>query len=167
MVDVGGVIAARLSELGIVLPPPPRVRAGYEPGVVTGNLLFLSGAVGTVVGEDGEEHLPIQGAVGAEVTLEQGAESARMAALNLLAQAAAVLGDLDRLHRIVKLSGYVYAAPGFRQAPQVVDGASRLFLEVLGPDRGAHARISLYQHDMTLGAPIEVDVIAEIDHDGH
>lgn len=162
MVHEGGLIESRLAELGITLPPPPRVRAGYEPGVVTGELLFLSGAVGTVVGDDGVEHLPHRGALGSDLTVEEGAGSARLAALNLLAQAKAVLGDLDRIDRIVKLSGYVHAAPGFRQAPQVVDGASRLFLELFGPERGAHARISLYQHEMTLGAPIEVDLITRI-----
>jgi len=162
MVVPSGLIEARLAELEIALPPPPRVRAGYEPGVITGTLLFVSGAVGTVVDADGNEHLPIQGAVGAKVTIEEGAASARLAALNLLAQAKSVLGDLDRIRRIVKLSGYVHAAPGFQRAPEVVDGASNLLIEVFGVERGSHARISLYQHEMTLNAPIEVDLIAEV-----
>jgi enamine deaminase RidA (YjgF/YER057c/UK114 family) len=162
MGDTGGVIEARLAELGLVLPPPPRVRAGYLPGVVTGNLLFLSGAVGTVIGDDGREMLPVAGRLGEGVTIEQGIESARLAALNLLAQAAAVLGDLDRIRQIVKVSGHVHAAPGFQQAPRVVDGASDLLVAVFGIRRGAHARISLYQHEMTLDAPIEVDLIAEV-----
>ncbi len=162
MVVPGGVIEARLADLGITLPPPPRVRAGYEPGVITGTLLFVSGAVGTVVDADGHEHLPIQGALGTEVTIEEGAESARLAALNLLAQAKSVVGDLDRIRRVVKVSGHVHAAPGFQRAPEVVDGASRLLIEVFGIERGSHARISLYQHEMTLNAPIEVDLIAEV-----
>ena len=162
MAESGGVIERRLAELGIQLPPPPVVRAGYLPGVVTGKLLFLSGAVGTVVGPDGSESLPAAGKVGGEVTLEQAKESARQSALNLLAQAKAVLGDLDRIVRMVKLSGHVHAAPGFRQAPQVVNGASELLIEVFGEERGSHARISLYQHEMSLGAPIEVDLIAEV-----
>ena len=156
------MIDDRLEQLGITLPPPPRVRAGYELGVITGNLLFVSGAIGTVVDPDGGERLPITGAVGSEVTLEEGAFSARLAAINLLAQAKAVLDDLDRIRRIVKVSGYVNAAPGFQQAPEVVDGASTLLIDVFGPKRGAHARISLYQHEMSLGAPIEVDLIAEV-----
>ena len=162
MVDPRGVIEARLTELGIDLPPPPRVRAGYELGVVSNSLLFLSGAVGTVIGEDGTERLPVAGAVGGAVSLEQGAESARLAALNLLAQAKTVLGDLDRISRIVKVSGYVYAAPGFRRAPEVIDGASRLLHEVFGPERGAHARISLYQSEMSIEAPVELDLVAEV-----
>ena len=157
------MIDDRLDQLGITLPPPPLVRAGYELGIITGNLLFVSGAVGTVVDPDGSERLPITGAVGADVTLEEGASSARLAAINLLAQAKAVLGDLDRIRRIVKVSGYVNAAPGFQRAPEVVDGASKLLIDVFGPERGAHARISLYQHEMSLGAPIEVDLIAEVD----
>jgi enamine deaminase RidA (YjgF/YER057c/UK114 family) len=160
--DAGGVIGRRLGELGISLPPAPVVRAGYLPGVVAGSLLLLSGAVGTVVGEDGEESLPIRGRLGDEVTVEEGYRSARLAALNLLAQARDVLGDLDRVVRIVKVTGYVHAAPGFRQAPRVVDGASDLFVEVFGSERGAHARISLYQHEMTLDAPIELDLVAEV-----
>lgn len=163
MGDPGGVIEGRLSELGITLPASPRVRAGYEPGVVTGTLLFLSGAVGSVVGDDGEEFLPIVGRLGAEVSVEEGARSARLAALNLLAQAKVVIGDLDRIRRIVRVSGHVHAAPGFRLAPQVVDGASHLLIEVFGPERGSHSRISLYQHEMTLGAPIEVELIAEVE----
>jgi enamine deaminase RidA (YjgF/YER057c/UK114 family) len=163
MVDPIGVIEHRLAELGIDLPPPPRVRAGYELGVVAGSLLFLSGAVGTAIDDEGNEYLPVRGAVGDEVSLEEGAESARLAALNLLAQAKSVLGDLDRIIRIVKVSGYVYCAPGFRHAPAVVDGASRLFHDVFGPERGAHARISLYQAEMSIEAPVELDLVAEVD----
>lgn len=162
MGDAGGVIERRLRELGITLPPPPMVRAGYLPGVVTGSLVFLSGAVGTVVGPDGAETLPVRGRLGDSVTVEDGYRSARLAALNLLAQGEAVLGDLDRIVRIVKVTGHVHAAPGFREAPRVVDGASDLLVEVFGPERGSHARISLYQHEMTLDAPVEVDLIAEI-----
>ncbi|NQV05579.1 RidA family protein [bacterium] len=163
MAESGGVIERRMAKLGVPLPPPPVVRAGYLPGVMSGNLLFLSGAVGTVMGPDGVESLPVAGKVGAEVSLEQGKASARQSAINLLAQAKAVLGDLDRIRRIVKLSGHVHAAPGFQRAPEVVNGASELLIEIFGEERGSHARISLYQHEMSLGAPIEVDLIAEVD----
>lgn len=162
MGDAGGVIERRLGELGITLPPAPAARARYVPGVVAGSLLFVSGAVGTVVGEDGEEVLSIRGKLGGPLTVEEGYRSARLAALNLLAQAREVLGDLDRIVRIVKVTGHVHAAPGFRQAPRVVDGASDLFVEVFGSERGAHARISLYQHEMTLDAPVELDLVAEV-----
>jgi enamine deaminase RidA (YjgF/YER057c/UK114 family) len=161
MAEPSGLIERQLAELGMRLPPPPTVRAGYLPGVVAGRLLFLSGAVGTVSGPDGTETLPIVGKLGV-VSVEEGYRSARLAALNLLAQAKQVLGDLDRIERIVKVSGYVNAVPGFREAPRVVDGASDLLVEVFGPERGGHARVSLYQHEMTLDAPIELDLIAEV-----
>lgn len=161
MGDAGGVIADRLHGLGIALPRPPGVRARYEHGVVVGELLFLTGAIGTVPDGDGDV-LPVAGKVGATVTVDDGARSARVAALNQLAMAAAVLGDLERVVRVVRLTGYVHAAPGFQEAPRVLDGASALYHQVFGPDRGAHARTSLYQHEMTLDAPIEIETILQV-----
>jgi len=156
-------IERRLQELGYELPRrPPKAVASYLGGVEVGEILYLSGTIGTVIDENDEDVLPIKGKVGRDIDLEQGYLSARYVALNHFAIMKAVLGDLDRVVRIVKMIGYIHAAPGFQQAPWVLNGASDLFIEVLGPERGSHARAAFYQHEMTYDAPIENEVTVQI-----
>jgi enamine deaminase RidA (YjgF/YER057c/UK114 family) len=155
-------IEARLRELGITLPRPPKAVANYLPGVKVGEILYVSGTIGTVVDGNDEDVLPIRGKLGRDITVEQGYQSARYMAINHLAMMKAVIGDLDNVVRIVKMVGYVNAAPGFTQAPWVLNGASDLYVEVFGPERGRHARAALYQNELTLDAPIEADLEVQV-----
>jgi enamine deaminase RidA (YjgF/YER057c/UK114 family) len=152
----GGVDAyARLAELGLTLPSVVPPLASYVPAVQSGNYVYVSGQVPMVDGK-----LPYVGKVGANVTVEQGTEMARICALNALAAIDALVG-LGRLVKIVKLTGFVASAEGFTGQPAVVNGASNLFGEVLG-ELGRHARSAVGVAELPLGAPVEVEVIAEI-----
>ena len=152
----GGVDAyARLAELGLTLPAVVPPVAAYLPAVQTGNYVYVSGQLPMVDGK-----LPLTGKVGAEVTAEQAAELARTCALNALAAIEALVG-LGRLVKIVKVTGFVASAPGFTGQPAVVNGASNLFGDVLG-EQGRHARSAVGVAELPLGAPVEVEVIAEV-----
>jgi enamine deaminase RidA (YjgF/YER057c/UK114 family) len=157
-----GRIEARLQELGIMLPRPPKPVANYLPGVKVGDILYVSGTIGTVVDEKDDDILPIKGKLGGDLSIEQGYQSARYTAINHLAMIKAVIGDLDNVVRIVKLIGYINAAPGFKDAPAVLNGASDLLLEVFGPDRGKHARAALYQNELTFDAPVEIEMTVQV-----
>ncbi|BFU41907.1 RidA family protein [Krasilnikovia sp. MM14-A1004] len=146
---------ARLKELGLTLPEVVPPLASYVPAVQSGNHVYVSGQLPIVDGK-----LQTVGKVGAEVTAEQGAELARICALNVLAAIDSLVG-LGRLVKIVKLNGFVASAPGFTGQPAVVNGASELFGAVLG-EIGRHARAAVGVAELPLGAPVEVDVIAEI-----
>ncbi len=149
-----GQIETKLAELGIVLPRPPRAIGNFAYGVEHAGILYLSGTYGTAVDENGEDFLPIRGKLGAALTIEEGYRSARLMAINHLAMAKAVLGDLDRIQRVIRLLGFVNAAPGFRDAPRVMNGASDLLIAVFGEERGRHARSALYQHELARDAPV-------------
>jgi len=149
-----GQIETRLAELGIVLPRPPRAIGNFAYGVEHAGILYLSGTYGTAVDENGEDFLPIRGKLGAALAIEEGYRSARLMAINHLAMARAVLGDLDRIERVIRLLGFVNAAPGFRDAPKVLNGASDLLIAVFGEDSGRHARSALYQHELARDAPV-------------
>ncbi len=155
-------VEQRLQELGIVLPRPPKPVANYLPGVKVGEILYSAGTVGTAVGEDGEDYMPIKGKLG-EISIEEGYQSARYAAINELAMWKAVIGDLDNVVRVVKMIGYINAAPGFKDAPQVLNGASDLFVEVFGEERGRHARAALYQNELTFDAPVEIELTVQVE----
>jgi enamine deaminase RidA (YjgF/YER057c/UK114 family) len=147
---------ARLSELGLDLPPAPRPVASYIPIVVSGNLAFLAGQVPVSEGA-----LLWTGKVGAEVDADTGAEAARRCALQALAVLRDALGSLARVRRIVKLTVFVASAPGFSEQPRVANGASDLLAEVFG-DAGRHARSAVGVSELPLDAPVEVELIAEI-----
>ena len=154
---MSGKIAARLRELGIELAEPPAPVAAYVPFVMAGNLIFVSGQVSAV--PSGQRYA---GKVGLDLTVEQGHQAARLCGLNILAQLKAALdGDLDRIERIVKLTGFVNCADGFTQQPQVVNGASELMVDVFD-DAGRHARAALGANALPLGMAVEVDAVAAI-----
>jgi enamine deaminase RidA (YjgF/YER057c/UK114 family) len=155
-------IEERLKALGIVLPRPPKAVANYLPGVQVGEILYVAGTIGTVPDEYDNDVLPIKGKLGQDITVEQGYESARLTCINHLAMIKAVIGDLDCVVQIVKMIGYVNAAPGFKEAPWVLDGASDLLVEVFGPERGRHARAALYQNELTYDAPIENEMTVQV-----
>jgi enamine deaminase RidA (YjgF/YER057c/UK114 family) len=147
---------ARLHELGIVLPTPVAPVASYVPYVRTGSLVFVSGNIPFHEGK-----LIRTGLVGSDVTVEDAVADARMCAINLLAQLRAAAGTLDNIKQIVRVGVFVASAPGFRAQPQVGNGASDLFVEVFG-DAGRHARAAVGVAELPLGAPVEVDVVAEL-----
>ena len=150
-------ISDKLRELGIVLPAAPAGVGAYVPWVRTGDLIFLSGQLPW---RDGK--LAVVGKLGADVTLEEGQEAARVCAINALAQLQAAAGSLDRVTQIVRLEGFVHSGPGFAEHPKVLNGASELFNAVFG-ERGRHARIALGINEMPLGAAVQLAVIAAVE----
>jgi enamine deaminase RidA (YjgF/YER057c/UK114 family) len=150
-------IEKKLANIGLELPVPPIPAAHYIPYVRVGNLLYVGGNIGRLNGQA----LLYAGKVGDKVTLEQGYEMARRCALNHVAIIKSALGDLDGVERIVKLIGYVNVAPGFTRMPQVVNGASDLFIELWGK-RGEHARAAVGVASLSNDAPVETEVIVQI-----
>jgi len=150
-------IEKKLASLGLELPAPPIPAAHYIPYVKVGALLFVGGNIGRLNGQP----LTYAGKVGDKVTLEQAYEMARNCALNHLAVIKSALGDLDRVERFVKLLGFVNVAPGFTKMPQVVNGASDLFVELWG-ERGEHARAAVGVASLSNEAPVETEVIVQI-----
>jgi enamine deaminase RidA (YjgF/YER057c/UK114 family) len=146
----------RLQELGIDLPLPPQPMASYVPVSVTGGHAYVSGQVPTAEGK-----LLWTGKLGHDLDVAAGAEAARHCALQALSALRAELGSLDRVRRIVRLGVFVASAPGFTDQPKVANGASDLLAEVFG-DSGRHARIAVGVPELPLGAPVEVEVLAEI-----
>ena len=153
-----GEIDRRLAELGITLPQAAKPVANYVPWVRTGNLVFISGQ-GPIA--DGAVAYP--GCLGATVTLEDGIKSARLCALNVLAQLKdACGGDLDRVKRVVKLLGFVNSTADFKDHPKVINGASDLMVEVFG-DKGRHARSAVASPSLPMGISTEVEAIIEVE----
>ena len=154
---MNGRIAARLNDLGIKLPTPAMPQASYLPWVRTGALLFISGQL--PIGAMGLEYV---GIVGGDINLEDAKRAARLAGLNVIAQAAAALdGDLDRVRRVVKVTGFVNAAPGFTQHPEVVNGASDLFAQVFG-EAGLHARAAVGASSLPRNVAVEIEAVFEV-----
>jgi enamine deaminase RidA (YjgF/YER057c/UK114 family) len=153
---MSGKIDARLAELGLKLPEAPAPAANYVPFVKSGDLVFVSGQISQ--GQDGL----ILGKLGADLDVAAGAAAARTCALGLLAQVrAACGGDLDRLVRVVKLTGFVNSTADFTDQPQVVNGASDLLVEVLG-DAGRHSRSAVSAASLPKGVAVEIEGIFEI-----
>lgn len=146
----------RLVELGISLPVLPPPVAVYVPAVRTGRIVYASGQTPTVEGV-----LQVRGKVGGDVTVEDGQRAARLAALNCLAEVRALLGSLDLVSRVVRLTGYVASAPGFGEQPSVINGASELLEQVFG-EAGRHARSAIGVAELPFGAPVEVELIVEV-----
>jgi enamine deaminase RidA (YjgF/YER057c/UK114 family) len=156
-------IEAKLQAMGLSLPGPVKVPAGvilpFSFVRVRGNRAYISGhsaqdADGAVAGPFGK--------VGAEVTLEQGYEAARLTALSILGSLKRELGSLDRVSAWLKVLGMVNSAPGFRQQPQVINGFSDLIIALYGPDRGGHARSAVGMAELPFGIPVEIEAEVEI-----
>jgi enamine deaminase RidA (YjgF/YER057c/UK114 family) len=153
--DGGAAIYAKLDELGLTLPQVAAPLAAYVPAVQSGNHVYVSGQLPMVDGK-----LAAAGRVGAEISPEQATGLARTCALNALAAIDSLVG-LGRVVKIVKVTGFVASADGFTGQPAVINGASELFGEVLG-ELGRHARSAVGVSELPLGAPVEVEVIAEV-----
>jgi enamine deaminase RidA (YjgF/YER057c/UK114 family) len=154
---VANGLSSRLSELRIVLPPPPTPLGAYVESSDTGNLLFLSGMLPVV-----KRKLAISGRLGENLSVKEGQEAARTASLNALAVAKQHLGDLDRLKKLVKLTVLMVTTEQFTEHAAVADGASDLFVQIFGSKTG-HVRLVYGVQSLPIGAPVIVDVIFEIE----
>ncbi|MDO5727912.1 MAG: RidA family protein [Bowdeniella nasicola] len=146
----------RLAELGITLPEVPTPVASYQPAVRVDNRIYVSGQVPRLDGE-----LTATGRLGADVSVQAGAEAAEVCALNAIAAAAEVAGGIDNITQVIKVVGYVAATPDFTQQPQVINGASDLIGKIFG-DAGAHARAAVGVASLPLGVPVEVEMIVAV-----
>jgi enamine deaminase RidA (YjgF/YER057c/UK114 family) len=146
-------IDVRLAELGITLPAAPAAAANYAPFAMAGGLLFVAGQL-----PRDDTGLAFTGKLGERYAVAEGQQAARLCALNILAQARAALGDLDRIALCLRLNGFVNAVPDFTEHPAVINGASDLIAQVLGP-RGRHSRIAVGCASLPFGAPVEVDAV--------
>jgi enamine deaminase RidA (YjgF/YER057c/UK114 family) len=148
--------SARLAELGLTLPSAAQPTFNYVPVVIHRDLAFVSGQLPKVDGE-----VKIHGCLGVTVEMDQAREAARVCAIQALACLADALGSLDRVERIVRLTGFVASAPGFHQQPAVIDAASELMVQVFG-EAGRHARSAVGVSALPRDAPVELEVIAAI-----
>ncbi len=148
---------ARLKQLGITLPEVPAPVANYLPYRIAGNLLFLAGQ-----GPRGADGKMLTGKVGAEVSVEEGYQRARIIGLQLLSATRIALGSLDRVDSVLKMLCMVNAVPEFKDHPKVANGASELLVQLLG-DAGIHARAAVGCPSLPLGAPVEVEFLFEVE----
>jgi len=149
-------IAERLKELNIVLPPANPPAAIYTPGVKAGAFVFTAGQTPK---KDGK--LFYQGKIGQDVSLEEGYAAARLSCLSCLAIIQNIAGSLDKVERIVKMTGFVNAGPDFLQQSKVIDGASQLLYDIFG-EAGAHARSAIGCNSLPNNAPCEIELIVKL-----
>jgi len=148
---------AKLAALGIILPGPPQPVANYVNGVRTGNLIFLAGK-----GPKRSDGTEITGKLGVDVSIDEGYEAARLAAINQLAVLKQMLGDLKKVKRIVKVLGMVNSDPSFTDQPKVINGFSDLMVAVFG-EKGKHARSAVGMASLPRGQAVEIEMIVEVE----
>jgi enamine deaminase RidA (YjgF/YER057c/UK114 family) len=152
-------IVKRLQELGYTLAEAPKPVASYIPALQTGNLVFTSGQLPM---KDGE--IVYSGEIGGIYSdIESGQKAAKLCILNALSAIQAVIGDLDRITRIVRINGFVKSAVLFNNQPGVINGASDFILEIFGPEIGNHTRTAIGVKELPLNASVEIDMIVQID----
>ncbi|NDB52337.1 MAG: RidA family protein [Nitrosopumilaceae archaeon] len=149
------MIEDKLKQLGIVLPTPPKPAGSYIPVVITGNLAFVSGQIPM---QDGK--VLYTGKVPSEKSIEEAQAAAKICAINLLAQLKANLGNLDRITKIVRVSGFVNSTAEFSEQPKIINAASDLFFEIFG-EKGKHSRIAVGVTSLPLGSTVEIDMTVE------
>ncbi len=149
-------VEKRLAELGITLPELAPPLANYVPAVQVGKMIYLAGK-----GPRKPDGSYIVGKVGKDLTVDEAYQAARLTAINQLAALKAQIGDLNRVKRIVRVTGYVHCTDDFTQQPQVINGFSDLLVEVFG-DRGRHARSAIGTNALPLGIPVEIEMIVEL-----
>ena len=145
----------KITQLGLFLPPAPKPVGLYQPFVVAGKLAFLSGQLS----KDAQGKL-LTGKVGKDLSLAEGQAAARLAALNVLSIMKHLIG-FKKIRRVVKMTGFVQAAPDFYEIPAVVNGASELFAEVMG-EQGAHARSAVGMASLPMNAAVEIELVLEL-----
>ena len=150
-------IAQRLKNMNITIPQAAAPAANYLPWTRCGNMLYTSGQLPLYDGK-----LISTGLVGRDLDVEEAKTAAHTCALNILAQAKAALGDLEKIKRLVKISVFVASVPDFTEQHLVANGASDFLAEVLG-ERGRHARSAIGMASLPLDAPVEIEAIIEVD----
>ena len=148
----------RIQELHITLPTPPKPVAKYKTAVLAGNMLYVSGHGPAKL----SDKTPMAGRVGADLTTEQGKDSARAVGVNILATVRATLGSLDKVKRLVKTLGMVNCTPDYKDQPQVINGFSELMAEVFGDDAGVGARSAVGMGSLPSNIPVEIECIFEV-----
>ena len=148
------MINEKLAELGIIIPDAPTPLAAYVPGQIVGNLLYTSGQVALQQGA-----IAYKGKVGGNLSEEEGIAAARICAINCLAVAKKLLGDLDKIERIVKLTVFVNCVDGYANEPKIANGASELLVELFG-DNGKHTRSAVGVSGLPLDSAVEIEMIA-------
>jgi enamine deaminase RidA (YjgF/YER057c/UK114 family) len=146
----------RVKELGLEFPPPMAPAGVFVPFVRSGNLLYISGQIPIR-----PDRSVVAGQVGTEVTVEEAHAAARLCGLSVIGVARAALPSLDSVVRVIRIGGFVNAKPGFVQQPQVMDGASKLMIDIWG-ERGRHARAAVGVASLPADAVVEVDAIFEV-----
>ena len=149
----------KLADLEITLPEAPAAVANYVPWIQTGSLLMTSGQLPWLDGK-----IQYAGKCGADLSVEEGYEAARLCAINAIAQLKAAVGDLSRISKVVRLEGNVHSAAGFQGQPQVLNGASDLIFAAFG-ERGRHTRTALGINEMPLNAAVQLSLFAEVESD--
>jgi enamine deaminase RidA (YjgF/YER057c/UK114 family) len=149
-------VEAKLSEMGLELPAPPAPVANYVRAVQAGSLVFVAGH-----GPSKDGSLAYRGKLGADLDVATGYEAARLVMLNCLSSLKELLGDLDRVTRVVKLLGMVNCTPDFGEQPEVINGASDLLTELYG-ERGRHARSAVGMASLPRGISVEIEMIVEV-----
>jgi len=150
------MIEEKLASLGITLPSPPAPAGSYVPVVISHNLAFVAGQIPT---ENGQ--VRFKGKVGKDVSIETGQQAARLCTINALAQLKSALGSLDKVARIIKVTGFVNCDPSFTDQPRVINGASDLLVQVFG-ENGKHARAAVGVSSLPLDSAVEVEFIVEV-----
>jgi enamine deaminase RidA (YjgF/YER057c/UK114 family) len=148
-------IEQELEKMGFVLPTPKPL-AAYVPAVQSGNLIFTAGQGPTLDGKP-----KFTGKLGRELTEEQGYQAAQICVVNCLACVKSLIGDLDKVERVVKLLGFVASVDGFTRQPWVMNGASELLIKLFG-DRGKHARSAIGTNQLPLDIPVEVEIVVQV-----
>lgn len=149
-------IETQISEIGLTLPEVAAPAGAYVPALEVGELVYTSGQLPIVDGK-----LAVTGTLGAEVDVATGYDAARIAALNALAAIKSVIGDLDNIEQIVKMTGFVNSAPDFTDHPKVINGASEFLREVFG-QRGAHTRSAVGVAALPMNTPVEIELIVKV-----
>jgi enamine deaminase RidA (YjgF/YER057c/UK114 family) len=150
------MIEEKLATLNITLPTPPKPAGSYIPVVKTGNLVFVSGQIPM---KDGQ--VQFKGQVPTSISVEDAQKAAKLCMINVLAQLKSELGTLDKISRIVRVSGFVSSSQEFYEHPKIINAASDLLFEIFG-EKGKHARIAVGVASLPLNSAVEIDLIAEI-----
>lgn len=153
------LVEDRLKEMGIELSDVPRPLGSYKPCNRHSDMLYISGQLPLKNGS-----LAYNGKLGAELTLEQGKDAARLAAINCISVLKSELKDLEKVGKILKVTGYISSAEGFRDQAEVLNGASDLFSDLFG-EKGVHARVAVGVYELPKGSPVEIELIAVTEDD--
>lgn len=149
------MIEQKLKSLGIILSTPPKPAGSYIPVVRTGNMVFVSGQIPV---KDGQ--VQFKGQVPTTISVEKAQEAAKLCMINVLAQLNAELGTLEKITKVVRVSGFVNSSPEFYEHPKIINAASDLLFEIFG-EKGRHARIAVGVASLPLNSAVEIDLIAE------